>query len=55
MMLFTGGVHNAFSHATAMGASSFALFVKNQRTWNAKPLDEETVAKFKMELQVRWS
>ncbi len=34
-----GGVRNAPRNAAALGATAFALFVKNQRQWSAPPLD----------------
>ncbi|MBU0632011.1 deoxyribonuclease IV [bacterium] len=43
----TGGVYNAISNAQSIGAKAFALFTKNQRRWDAKPLDTETIDKFK--------
>ena len=43
----SGGVFNAPLNAMEIGAKAFALFTKNQRQWVAKPLDEETIAKFK--------
>lgn len=43
----TGGVFNAPKNAYDIGATAFALFTKNQRRWAAKPLDEETINKFK--------
>lgn len=43
----SGGVFNAPVNANEIGASAFALFTKNQRRWQAKPLDELTVRKFK--------
>jgi len=46
----SGGVFNAPINAKVIGAKSFALFTKNQRQWVAKPLDEETITKFKKEL-----
>jgi deoxyribonuclease-4 len=42
-----GGVENAPLNARAIGATAFALFVKNQRQWSAPPLSEESVARFK--------
>lgn len=42
-----GGVFNAPINAHEIGATAFALFTKNQRQWQAKPLDEETITKFK--------
>lgn len=43
----SGGVFNAVQNALDIGAKAFALFTKNQRQWAAKPLDDETVEKFK--------
>lgn len=45
-----GGVQNAPLNAAAIGAEAFALFVKNQRQWSAKPLDAATIAAFKANL-----
>jgi len=47
----SGGVFNAPMNATAIGAKAFALFTKNQRQWNAKDLDTQTIERFKMELE----
>jgi len=47
----SGGVFNAPINAVNIGAKAFALFTKNQRQWVAKPLDEETISKFKKELE----
>ncbi len=47
----SGGVFNAPLNAKAIGARAFALFTKNQRQWKAKPLDEETIEKFKTNLK----
>lgn len=43
----SGGVFNAPQNAHVLGASAFALFTKNQRRWEAKPLDADTILKFK--------
>ena len=43
----SGGDFNAVQNAQNIGAKAFALFTKNQRQWAAKPLDDETVEKFK--------
>ncbi len=43
----SGGVENAPVNAKAIGANAFALFTKNQRQWNAKPLTEENIRLFK--------
>ncbi|MEH0673788.1 deoxyribonuclease IV [Vibrio scophthalmi] len=42
-----GGVDMAPIRAHDIGANAFALFTKNQRQWAAKPLDAETIARFK--------
>lgn len=47
----SGGVQNAPLNAKKIGADAFALFVKNQRQWNAKPLDEKSIQEFKKNLQ----
>jgi len=46
----SGGVYNAPLNAMEIGARAFALFTKNQRQWVAKPLDSETIDKFKKAL-----
>ncbi len=43
----SGGVENAPLNAAAIGADAFALFTKNQRQWNAKPLTHESIQTFK--------
>lgn len=43
----SGGVQNAPLNAAAIGANAFALFTKNQRRWQAKPLEEKTIQAFK--------
>lgn len=47
----SGGVYNAISHAQDIGAKAFALFTKNQRRWDAKPLDTKTIDRFKKMLE----
>ncbi|OED42059.1 deoxyribonuclease IV [Endozoicomonas sp. (ex Bugula neritina AB1)] len=42
-----GGVENAPLNAHKLGATAFALFTKNQRQWNAKPLTEQNIDLFK--------
>ncbi|MEA1892273.1 MAG: deoxyribonuclease IV [Campylobacterota bacterium] len=46
----SGGVFNAVAQATKIGAKAFALFTKNQRRWDAKPLDTKSIDKFKKAL-----
>lgn len=41
-----GGVQNAPHNAHKIGARGFALFTKNQRQWNAKPLTTEQIDGF---------
>jgi len=43
----SGGVYNAVYNAQKIGAKAFALFTKNQKRWEAKPLDAKTIDKFK--------
>ncbi|MFA5817390.1 MAG: deoxyribonuclease IV [Bacteroidales bacterium] len=42
-----GGVENAPVNAHKIGATAFALFLKNQRQWVAKPLSEASISAFK--------
>ena len=46
-----GGVENAPLNAASIGANAFAMFVKNQRQWEAKPLTPENISKFKQNLK----
>ncbi|MDR9436988.1 MAG: deoxyribonuclease IV [Thiohalophilus sp.] len=46
-----GGVQNAPLNAQAIGARAFALFTKNQRQWQAKPLSPDAIDAFKANLQ----
>ncbi len=43
----SGGVENAPLNANEIGARTFALFIKNQRQWFAKPLTTESIDAFK--------
>ncbi|MDR0364064.1 MAG: deoxyribonuclease IV [Bacteroidales bacterium] len=45
-----GGIENAPLNAHEIGAKAFALFVKNQRQWNAPPLSEKSITAFKENL-----
>ncbi|MBN2345332.1 MAG: deoxyribonuclease IV, partial [Candidatus Aminicenantes bacterium] len=45
-----GGVENAPLHAGRIGARAFALFTKNQKQWQARPLSAESIAAFKKNL-----
>lgn len=42
-----GGVQNAPLNAAEIGAKAFALFTKNQRRWQAKPLTDKQIDQFK--------
>jgi deoxyribonuclease-4 len=42
-----GGVQNAPVNANNIGAKAFALFTKNQRQWEAKPLSSENITTFR--------
>jgi deoxyribonuclease-4 len=47
----SGGVFNAAKNAQAIGAKAFALFTKNQKRWDAKPLDAKTIDLFQKALE----
>lgn len=47
----SGGVENAPLNAQAIGATAFALFTKNQRQWKAKPLTDNSIARFRENLE----
>ena len=47
----SGGVENAPLNATAIGASAFAMFTKNQRQWQARPYTEKNIRDFKRNLE----
>lgn len=46
-----GGVDKAVLRAVEIGATAFALFTKNQRRWQAKPLDEAVIQTFRTQCQ----
>ncbi|AIK18058.1 deoxyribonuclease IV [Glaesserella parasuis] len=48
----SGGIENAVLRSVEIGANAFALFTKNQRQWQAPPLKEDTIEKFKRFCQV---
>jgi deoxyribonuclease-4 len=43
----SGGVENAPLNAALIGARAFALFLKNQRQWKAKPYTNDNIEKFR--------
>ena len=45
-----GGPENAVTAAMAIGATAFALFTRNQKSWVSKPLSDESVSAFKSRL-----
>ncbi len=47
----SGGVENAPLNAMAIGAKAFALFTKNQRQWEAKPLATKSIDAFYKNLE----
>ncbi|KAF9043939.1 xylose isomerase-like protein [Panaeolus papilionaceus] len=46
-----GGVENAVLNAVAIGATSFALFLKSQRKWESPSLSDESVSQFKSNMK----
>ena len=46
----SGGVQNAAINAKELGAKAFALFTKNQKRWDAKPLETKTIDLFQRAL-----
>ena len=49
----SGGVGNAVLNAEAIGATAFALFTRNQRSWVSKPLPQQDIDGFKALLRER--
>ncbi len=47
----SGGVDKALQRAADVGATSCQIFAKNERQWNAKPLDPAVVERFKAECE----
>ncbi|CAG8507217.1 157_t:CDS:2 [Dentiscutata heterogama] len=43
----SGGIHNAIQYSLSIGANAFAIFLRNQRRWDAQPLDPEHVSMFR--------
>jgi apurinic endonuclease APN1 len=46
-----GKVGNSIKNAQDIGANAFALFVRPQRTWTAKPMKQEDIEDFKLSLK----
>lgn len=49
----SGGVGNAVLNAEAIGATAFALFTRNQRSWVSKPLGQGDIDGFKTLMKER--
>ena len=49
----SGGVENAPLNAESIGAKAFAMFTKNQKQWQAKPLTDENIIQFKANCKSR--
>lgn len=49
----SGGVGNAVLNAEAIGATAFALFTRNQRSWVSRPLEQGDVNGFKSLMRER--
>lgn len=47
-----GGLYKAILDASELGAKAFGMFLKSQRQWKAKPLEDRDADKFKTTLQV---
>jgi len=47
----SGGVFKAPINANKIGAKAFALFTKNQRRWDSKPLTTQDIDKFKENME----
>ena len=43
----SGGVANAFANAAALGCDALQIFVKNANRWQAKPLEEAQIRRFR--------
>ncbi len=47
-MSVAGGLENAFADGVRVGCECLQIFVKNQRQWQAPPLTEETIRRYKL-------
>jgi len=50
--LCSGGLWNAILSTIEIGGSAMGLFLRSQRTWNCKPLDDNDAELFKKTLKV---
>lgn len=46
-MSVAGGLENAFTAGVAVGCDCLQIFVKNQRQWQAKPLTDEQISRYR--------
>ncbi len=46
-MSAAGGLENAFDAARDVGCDSLQIFVRNQRQWNARPLSQDQIDRFR--------
>lgn len=46
-MSVAGGLHNAFDAGVKAGCDCLQIFVKNQRQWSARPLDQAAIAEYR--------
>ena len=46
-----GGPKHAIINAHDLGCNSFALFLKNQRTWNSTALTQKSIEEFKSHMK----
>ncbi len=47
----SGGVDTAFDRATAINCTAFQIFTKSNRQWEAKPLEEAVIGRFRQRQQ----
>ncbi len=46
-MSVAGGLENGFAEAKRVGCDCLQIFVKNQKQWNAKPLTDDVIKRYK--------
>jgi len=51
-LLCLGGLWNAVLSTVAIGGSALGLFLRSQRTWHCKPLDDNDAELFRKTLKV---
>lgn len=50
--LFLGGLWNAVEDSAAIEARAFGMFLKSQRQWKSKPLEDRDAERFRQAMQV---